>query len=37
MLDRTHRPDAPWHLVAGNDKKHARLDILRTCVRVLQA
>ncbi|HET9452293.1 MAG TPA: polyphosphate kinase [Aggregicoccus sp.] len=37
MLDRTHRPEAPWHLVAGNDKKHARLDILRTCVRVLQA
>jgi polyphosphate kinase 2 (PPK2 family) len=30
MLDRTHRPDAPWHLVAGNDKKHARLQILRT-------
>jgi polyphosphate kinase 2 (PPK2 family) len=37
MLDRTHRPDAPWHLVAGNDKKHARLEILRTCARVLKA
>ena len=37
MLDCTHRPDAPWHLVAGNDKKHARLEILRTCARVLRA
>jgi polyphosphate kinase 2 (PPK2 family) len=36
MLDRTHRPDAPWHLVAGNDKKHARLDVLRHCVRYLK-
>jgi polyphosphate kinase 2 (PPK2 family) len=36
MLDRTHRPDAPWHLVAGNDKKHARLEVLRHCVRYLK-
>jgi len=35
MLDRTHRPDAPWTLVAANDKKHARLVVLETCVRVL--
>jgi polyphosphate kinase 2 (PPK2 family) len=36
MLDRTHRPDAPWHLVAGNDKKHARLEVLRLCARHLK-
>ena len=36
MLDRTHRPDAPWHVVAGNDKKHARLEILRLCARYLK-
>ncbi len=35
MLDRTHRPDAPWHLVAGNDKKHARLEILRRSLELL--
>jgi polyphosphate kinase 2 (PPK2 family) len=35
MLDRTHRPDAPWTLVAANDKKHARLVVLETCTRVL--
>jgi polyphosphate kinase 2 (PPK2 family) len=35
MLDRTHRPDAPWHVVAANDKRHARLEVLRTCVKLL--
>jgi polyphosphate kinase 2 (PPK2 family) len=35
MLDRTHRPDAPWFLVPANDKRHARLSVLRTCVKIL--
>jgi polyphosphate kinase 2 (PPK2 family) len=35
MLDRTHRPDAPWYLVPGNDKKYARLEILRRCAELL--
>ncbi len=35
MLDRTHRPDAPWIVVPANDKKHARLVVLETCARVL--
>src|SRR5512139_1780916 len=30
LLDRTHRPDAPWTLVAANSKRHARLEVLRT-------
>jgi polyphosphate kinase 2 (PPK2 family) len=37
MLDRTHRPDAPWHLVAANDKRHARLEVLRLCAEVMTA
>jgi polyphosphate kinase 2 (PPK2 family) len=37
MLDRTHRPDAAWSLVAANDKKHARLAVLETCVALLQS
>jgi polyphosphate kinase 2 (PPK2 family) len=37
MLDRTHRPDAPWVLVAANDKKHARLTVLETCARLLRS
>jgi len=36
MLDETHRPDAPWTLVAANDKKHARLVVLETCARLLR-
>lgn len=35
MLDRTHRPDAPWVLVAANSKHHARLQVLRTVIDLL--
>jgi polyphosphate kinase 2 (PPK2 family) len=35
MLDRTHRPDAPWVLVAANSKRHARLEVLRTVIELL--
>jgi len=35
MLDRTHRPDAPWVLVAANSKRHARLEVLRTVVDLM--
>ncbi len=36
MLDRTHRPDAPWVVVAANDKRHARLEVLRRVVELLE-
>jgi polyphosphate kinase 2 (PPK2 family) len=35
MLDRTHRPDAPWVVVPANDKRFARLMVLREVVRLL--
>lgn len=35
MLDRTHRPDAPWYLIPANDKHYARIEILKTCIAVL--
>ncbi len=35
MLDRTHRPDAPWYVIPGNDKRYARLMVLRRCVELL--
>jgi polyphosphate kinase 2 (PPK2 family) len=28
MIERTHRPDAPWVSVAADDKRHARLCVL---------
>lgn len=36
MVARTNTPYAPWHLIAANDKRHARLQVLRTTVAALQ-
>lgn len=36
MFTRTSTPVAPWHLVAGNGKRHARLQVLRTVVEALE-
>jgi polyphosphate kinase 2 (PPK2 family) len=36
MLDRTHRPDAPWVIVPANDKQYARLAVLRATIRLLE-
>lgn len=37
MFDRTHRPDAPWTISPGNDKRFARRAILEACARVLES
>lgn len=37
MVARTSTRIAPWHLIAGNDKKHARVEILRTLRERLEA
>lgn len=35
MVERTSTSPAPWHLVAANDKRHARLDVLaHVCARL---
>ncbi len=36
MLDRCSPPSAPWTLIAANDKRHARIAILRTLVERLE-
>ena len=36
MLDRTHRPDAPWHVIPANDKKYARLQVLKVCIDLMR-
>jgi polyphosphate kinase 2 (PPK2 family) len=33
MLERTDRPEAPWHVVAAEDKHWARVDVVRTVCR----
>lgn len=38
MLALTHRPGAPWHLVPADNKRFARLEILKTsCKRIAAA
>ena len=37
MLERCSPADAPWTLVAGNDKRFARVQIVRTIVERLEA
>jgi PPK2 family polyphosphate:nucleotide phosphotransferase len=36
MLDRTNRPDAPWFVIPANDKRYARLEVMRTCTELLK-
>ena len=38
MVALTDKPNAPWTLVSGNDKLHARVTVLRTvCEQLEQA
>ena len=36
MVERTSTVSAPWTLVEGNDKKHARVKVLRTLCKALR-
>jgi len=36
MLARTDTPDAPWHLIAANNKRFARLQILKTAATAIE-
>ena len=37
MFERTNTSDAPWHIVATNNKYTARLEILRAILKQLNA
>jgi AMP-polyphosphate phosphotransferase len=36
MLVKTGTPTAPWHVVAGDDKRWARVDVVRTVTRAME-
>jgi polyphosphate kinase 2 (PPK2 family) len=36
MLERTDLPAAPWHVVAAEDKRWARVDVVRTVCRAIE-
>ncbi len=37
MFDRTHRPDAQWVIISGNDKRIGRIQVLKEAVKALEA
>ncbi len=37
MMARTDSGHAPWHLISANDKRHARLQVLRHVVQALES
>jgi polyphosphate kinase 2 (PPK2 family) len=36
MLERTDSPAAPWHVVAADDKRWARVDVVRKVVHAME-
>jgi len=36
MLTRTDHPAGPWHVVAGDDKRWARVQVVRTVIRAME-
>jgi AMP-polyphosphate phosphotransferase len=36
MLERTDHPAGPWHVVAGEDKRWARVDVVRTVCSAIE-
>ena len=37
MVEHTSTRNAPWHLVAANDKNHARVEVLRAAGDAIEA
>jgi polyphosphate kinase 2 (PPK2 family) len=37
MLERTDHPMSRWHVVAGDDKRHARVAVVETVSRIVEA
>jgi polyphosphate kinase 2 (PPK2 family) len=36
MFVRTDTPLAPWHVLSANDKKHARVEVLKRIVLAVE-
>jgi polyphosphate kinase 2 (PPK2 family) len=37
MFERTDRPYAPWHVIAGESKRFARVEVIETVIREIEA
>jgi polyphosphate kinase 2 (PPK2 family) len=36
MLDRTDHPGAPWQVIAGDDKRYARVAVIRAVCEAIE-
>ena len=36
MVQRTSTPQAPWHIIAGNHKYHARVQVVQTVTEAME-
>ncbi len=36
MLERTDQPDAPWHVISAENKRHARVEVSRTVIAEIE-
>jgi len=37
MLERTDRPHAPWHVIAGDSKRYGRVEVMDTVIAEIEA
>ena len=37
MIERTDRPYAPWHVIAAENKRYARVEVIETVIREIEA
>ena len=37
MIERTDRPCAPWHVIAAENKRYARVEVIETVIREIEA
>jgi polyphosphate kinase 2 (PPK2 family) len=36
MFTRTDTPHAPWHVLSANDKRHARLEVIKRITKAVE-
>ena len=36
MFEKTDKKHAPWHIIASNDKKYARIETLKILIQIIE-
>ena len=37
MIERTDKPNAPWHAIAADSKRYARVEVMETVIAEIEA